>query len=259
MICSQHLWLEKGLKPLLAFELEPPSLLNYLFRGSCIEARSEDEFLKEARLVSRHSDLIRIAEALPEHPYLSSLTSLNILKRSRVGGVKFMCDIRATEISLNALIQQVGEAILQRCDYLVLEGSQEGGRDLGKVIEAYKSLRKLRLTDHINVGLEVYVNNRMLIDECVKAEPSFLILRMVDMGEVEEARYREVAAPNLLIFIRIPMFDLTGLGLMSTKAIESIAEEVVKMLSQNLNVIVAAPHGFEEAFEVLKRVRGVFP
>jgi hypothetical protein len=95
-----------------------------------------------------------------------------------------------------------------------------------------------------------------MVKECVEAEPSFLILRVVDFSEIEEAQYRNLAAPNLPVFIRLPMFDLTGLGLMATKAIEMAAEDVVKLLNQNLNVIIAAPHGFEEAFAVLKRVRG---
>jgi len=246
----------KELKPLLAFELEPPSLLNYLFRGSCIEARSEEEFLKEAELVSKYSDLIRIAEVLPEQPYLSSLTSLNILKRSGVGGVKFMCDVRATEMNLTALIERVGEALLEGCEYLVLDGSQEESKDMGEVIKAYTSLKELGLTNHLSIGLEVYANNKTMVKECVEAEPSFLILRVVDFSEIEEAQYRNLAAPNLPVFIRLPMFDLTGLGLMATKAIEMAAEDVVKLLNQNLNVIIAAPHGFEEAFAVLKRVRG---
>lgn len=245
------------LKPLLAFEVEPPSLLNYLFRGVYVESRSEEEFLKEAELVSRYSDFIRIAEALPEQPYLSSLASLNILKRSGVKGLKTMCSVRATEMSLNAVIQNIGEAMLQRCEYLVLEGSLEGGRDLSEVVKAYKSINDLGLTDYINIGLEVYTNNRMMVEECVKAQPPFLILRVLDLGEIEEAGYRDLAASDLPLFIRLPMFDLTGLGLMAAKAIEAVAEEVVKMLSQNLSVIIAAPHGFDEAFEVLKRVRGV--
>ena len=244
------------MKPLLAFELEPPSLLNYLFKGACVESRGEEEFLEEVELVSKYSDLIRIAEALPEQPYLSSLASLNILKRRGIEGFKVMCGVRATEMSLNALIQQVGEALIQRCDYLVLEGSQEGSKDLEEVVKAYTSLKGLGLTNLIKVGLEVYANNRAMVEKCVKAEPAFVILRLVDLGEMEEIQWRDLASPDLPLFIRLPMFDLTGLGLLSTKAIERVAEEVVKMLDQNLNVIIAAPHGFQEAFEVLKRVRG---
>jgi len=242
-------------KPMLAFEIEPPSFLSYLFKSACAESRSEEEFLKEAKLVIQYSDLIRISEALPEQPYLSSLTSLGVLRRAGLGDVKTMCSIRATEMNLNALIQHIGEAFLYRCDYLVLEGSFEEGRDISKVIEAYTAVKNLGLTTHIKIGLEVHARNRALVSECVKAEPSFLILRILGMDEVEEGLWKDLASP-LPLFIRLPMFDLTGLGLMSNIAIEAVSEAVSKMLSDGLNVIIAAPHGFEEAFAVLKRVRG---
>jgi len=240
---------------MLAFEIEPPSFLSYLFKGACAESRSEEEFLGEAKLVSRYSDLIRISEALPEQPYLSSLTSLGILRRARLNDVKTMCSIRATEMNLNALIQHIGEALLYRCDYLVLEGSFEEGRDLSRVIEAFTAVKNLGLTDYIKIGLEVYARNRALVDVCVKAEPSFLNLRILDMDEIEEGLWKDLAAPFPL-FIRLPMFDLTGLGLMSSKAIEVVSDAVSKILSDGFDVMIAAPHGFEEAFAVLKRVRG---
>ncbi|MEM2883725.1 MAG: hypothetical protein QXY08_03985 [Nitrososphaerales archaeon] len=239
------------MKPLLAFELEPPSLLNYLFRDACLESRSEEEFVREAELVLGYLDLIRIAEALPEQPYLSSLTALSIL-RSNLRDVKAMCSIRATEMNLNALIQHIGEALVKRCDYLVLEGTLEDNKDMGSVIQAFNAVKNLGLLEQIKVGLEVYLHNKKIVDECIKARPSFIILRVLDIDSLEDEQIEEAGLPT---FIRIPMVDLTGLGLMASKAIERIAEGISKILTQNLNVILAAPHGFDEGFEVLKRVR----
>lgn len=239
------------MKPLLAFELEPPSLISYLFREACPESRSEEEFLKEATLINEYSDVIRIAEALPEQPYLSSLTALSILRKN-LKATKVMCSIRATEMSLNALIQHIGEAIVKRCDYLVLEGSLDDNRDLNAVIQAFDAVKKTGLLEHIKIGLEVYMHNKKMAEECIKVQPSFIILRALDINVLEDEEFKKFELPT---FIRIPMVDLTGLGLMSTKAVEHVAEGVGKILSQNLNVILAAPHGFKEGFEVLKRVK----
>jgi len=246
-------------KPTLLLEIPPPSIMGYL-TGSEEDLRGIDAFLREVEASCPFVDMLHISDALHNPPCLSSVGSLALLRHRANINVAVLCSLRVQDLNFDVILQKMGEAVALGSKHVLIEGDLHRAANSASVnqdtINPINVLRELRQIGFkpplINLGLQSYVDDAEKLREVSQAEPDFTILRLRHYLDVPKLS-NSLPQSDAPVFIRIPVPELTGLGLYSNKVIENIVITIAS-LDQYQGVIVASPHGFEEGLDVVKRL-----
>ena len=224
------------------------------------DMRGVDSFIKEVEASCQFVDMLHITEAMHNQPCLSSVGSLALLRHRVDINTSVLCSLKVEELNFDVILQKMGEAIALGSKHVLIEGDLQSSTKSTSLdqktinpINILRELRQIGFKHHlINLGLQSYIDDAEKLREISQAKPDFIILRLRHYLDIPKS-FSNLPQSEVPVFIRIPIPELTGLGLYSNKVIENIVISIAS-LDQFQGVIVASPHGFEEGLTVVKRL-----
>ena len=216
-------------------------------------------FIEEVRQVKTFIDSIHLPEPFPGQPCLSSVMALATFREIFGKEIDASCSINVSNLSLNGVIENVGQAIQLGAKRIMLEGRLwDDSPQVSKLDPAstLETLRSLALRPPlVELGLQAYASETGILKQTHQVRPDFLMIRVEHDPEELEPALKIVAGMNTKVLVRLSVPETRGVGFLVDKVLANTASIINDLRKEGISVVLGSHDNFDEALAVLKKVK----